>query len=97
MAAATVSPARSQTTIDFTQQGYPTDNPTNMVNNSITQITLTFSSNSPGSNSISVNTGTFSSPTWTGSATEVTFTAATSATWPEGANGIPSGWTRVNQ
>ena len=26
-----------------------------------------------------------------------TFTAATSATWPEGNNGIPEGWTRVNQ
>ena len=26
-----------------------------------------------------------------------TFTAATSATWPEGNNGIPSGWTRVNK
>ena len=26
-----------------------------------------------------------------------TFTAASSATWPEGNNGIPSGWTRVNQ
>ena len=30
-------------------------------------------------------------------ATSGTFTAATSATWPEGNNGIPSGWTRVNQ
>ena len=26
-----------------------------------------------------------------------TFTAATSATWPEGNNGIPTGWTRVNK
>ena len=26
-----------------------------------------------------------------------TFRAASSATWPEGNNGIPSGWTRVNQ
>lgn len=41
--------------------------------NTITAITLTFSSGE-GSNAITTNVGTFTSPTWSGSAQEVTFT-----------------------
>ena len=40
----------------------------------------------------------YGTPNWLdGVAATGTFNAASGASWPEGASGIPSGWTRVNK